>query len=77
MLNVIHHAPQQLEEVFPHITTKEESLHKISVAIIDCLQMCDTLVKDLEAIKVNIGSSGTSEICRIKVIGLGLVESGK
>ena len=39
--------------------------------------MGDTLVRDLEAMKFNIENSGTPEFYRIKVISLGLVESGK
>ena len=77
MFNVIHHAPQQLEEVFPHRMTKEESLHEIFMAAIDRLQIGDTLLRNSEAMKVNIRSSNTLEVCKIKVIGLGLVESGK
>ena len=57
--------------------TKEESLHEISMAAINHLQIGDTLLKNSEAMKVNIRSSSTLEVHKNKVIGLGLVESGK
>ena len=57
--------------------TKEESLQEISMAAITHLQIGDTLLKNSEAMKVNIRSSSTLEVHKIKVIGLGLVESGK
>ena len=42
--------------------TKEESLQEIFVAAIDHLQMGDTLLKNPEAMKVNIRSSSTLEV---------------
>ena len=77
MLDVTHHTPQQLEEVLPYRTTKEEPLHEISTATIDCLKVGDALLRNPEAIKVNVRSSNTPEVRRVKVIGLGLVKSSK
>jgi len=51
MLNVVHHTPQQLEEVFLCRTTKEEALHEVSATTIGCLQMGDTLFKYPEVMK--------------------------
>ena len=74
MLNVVHNTSQQLEEVFPHKTTKKKSLHEIFAATIDCLQTGDKLLKFLEAMEINIRRPSTPEVRRVKVIGLGLVE---
>ena len=62
ILNVIHHAPQQLEEVFPHRKTKKESPHKIFVAAVDRLQTSDTLLRYLKAMEINIRRSSTPEV---------------
>ena len=77
MLDVIHHIPQKLEEVLPRKSTKEKSLHKVPTAIIDHLQVGDALLRNLEAIKINIRSPSTSEVCRIKVIDLRQAKLGK
>ena len=37
ILNIVHHTPQQLKEVFPRKTTKGESLNKVTTATVDCL----------------------------------------
>ena len=39
--------------------------------------MGDALFRNLEAMKVNIRSFSTLEVCRIKVVGLGLVKLSK
>ena len=37
MLNIIHHTPQQLQKVLSSRTAKAESLHKVTMVIIDRL----------------------------------------
>ena len=74
MLNVVHHAPQQLKEMLPYGLAKEKPLHEIPTAVKDYLQVGDALPKNPKTMEVNIRSSSTLEACRIKIIGLGLVK---
>ena len=61
-------------EVLPCASAKDKALHEVPIVVIDCLQVRDALLKNLKAMKVNIRSSSTSKVCRIKVVGLGLVK---
>ena len=67
ILNVIHHTPLQLEEVLPYRTIKKESLHDIFVATVDRLQMGDTLLRYLEAMKIDIRRPGIPKVRGVKV----------
>ena len=77
ILNVIHHTPLQLEEVLPYRTIKKESLHDIFVATVDRLQTGDTLLRYLEAMKIDIRRPGIPKVRGVKVISLGLVKTGE
>ena len=61
--------------MLPRGFAKKKSLHEVPTAIVNCLQMRDALPKDPKAMKINIRGSNTPKICRIKIIGLGLVKS--
>ena len=77
MLHVVHHTPQQLEEVLPHRTTKGKSLHEISAPTADCLQTCNALLRCKKAMEINIRRSDTPKVCWVKVIGLSLLKTVK
>ena len=49
-------------------------MHEVSVAVVDCLQMGDALLKNSKTMKVNIRGSSTPKVRRIKIIGLGMVK---
>ena len=74
MLDVVHHAPQQLKEVFPHGSAKEKPLHEVPTTVMDYLQVGDPLLRNPKAMKVNIRSSSTLEVRRIKAVCLALVK---
>ena len=59
------------------ITTKVESLHKVTTAAIDRRQVRNTILKDSEAMKIYKRRPGTPELCRVEVIDLGLVKMCK
>ena len=59
------------------ITTKVESLHKVTTAAIDRRQVRNTILRDSEAMKIYKRRPGTPELCRVEVIDLGLVKMGK
>ena len=65
MLNIVHHALQQIEEVLPHGSAKRKPLHEIPAASVYCLQTGNTFLKDLEAIEINIKGPSTLEIRKI------------
>ena len=77
MFNVIYHAPQHPQKVLSSRMTKTESLHKVTTAAIDRHQVRNTILKDLEAMEIYIRRPKTPEICRARVINLGLVKIGK
>ena len=77
VLNVIHHTPQQLQKVLSGRTTEAESLHKVTMAIVDRHQMRSTILKNFEAVEVYIGRPRTPKFCRIKVINLRLIKKSK
>ena len=77
MLDVIHDAPQHPQEVLSGRTTKAESLHKVTTAVIDHRQVRNTILSDSEAMEIYKKRSRTPELCRVKVINLGLVKTGK
>lgn len=74
MLKVIHHAPQQLEKMLPCRLAKKKPLHEVLAAAINCLKMWNALPRNLEAMTINVGSSSTPKVCRIKVVDLRLVK---
>ena len=77
VLDVVHHTPQQLQNVPPSRTAQAESLHEVTMATIDHLQMRSIILRNFEAIKVNIGRPRTPEIHRIVVINLRLIKMSK
>ena len=77
MLNIIHHASQQLEEVLPCGSAKRKPLHEVPMAILYCLQTGNALLKDSKAMEINIRGPSTLEIHRIKVVVLRLVKLGE
>ena len=77
MLNVIHHTPQQLQKVLSGKMAKVESLHKVTTAAVDRLQMRSIITGNSEAMEVYIGRPRTLEVCRIKVINLRLIKMSK
>jgi len=60
--------------VLPHGSAKRKPLHEIPTASVYCLQIGNALLKDSEAMEINIRRPSTLEIHRIKVIGLRLVK---
>ena len=44
------------------------------MAVVDCLQMGDALLKNSKTMKVNIRGSSTPKVRRIKITGLRLVK---
>ena len=77
MLNVIHHAPQHLQEVLPGRTAKVESLHKVTMAAIDHHQVRSTILGDSEAMEIHIRRPRAPEIYRFKFIDLRLIKAYK
>ena len=55
MLNIIHHTPQQLQKVLSGRTAKAESLHEVTMATVDRLQMRSTILGNFKAMEVYIG----------------------
>ena len=77
MLNIIHHTPQQFQEMFLSKTAKAEFLHEVIAATIDRPQMRSIILGNSEAMEVYIGSPRTPEVYRIKVINLRLIKTSK
>ena len=77
VLNVIHHTPQQLQEMLSHGTAKKKSSHEVPTAPIDYLQVRSTLPRNSKAMEVNIRRSSTLEVRRIKIVNLELVKASK
>ena len=77
MLNVVHYALQQLQKVLPSRTAKAESLHEVTTTTIDHLQMSSTILKNSEAMEINIGKPRNLEICKIEVINLRLIKTSE
>ena len=59
------------------ITTKVESLHKVTTAAIDRHQVRNTIPKDSVAMEIYKRRPKTPKLYRAKVIDLGLVKMGK
>ena len=77
MLNVVHYALQQLQKVLPSRTAKAESLHEVTTTTIDHLQKSSTILKNSEAMEINIGKPRNLEICKIEVINLRLIKTSE
>ena len=77
VLNIVHHAPQHLQEVLSSRTTKSESLHEVKAATINQHQMRNTVLGDSEAMKVHIRGPRTPEVYKTKVIDLRLINAGE
>ena len=77
MLDVVYHTPKQLQKVLPSGTAKTESLHEVTTAAIDYLQVKSTILKNFEAMEVNIGRPKTPEVRGIEVIDLRLIKMSK
>ena len=58
-------------------TAKVESLHEVTTATIDRLQMRSTILGNFEAMELYIGRPRTPEVCRIRVINLRLIKTSK
>ena len=77
MLDIVHHAPQHLQEVLPGRTAKTKSLHKITTTTINHHQMRNTILEDSEAMKIHVRRPRSLEVCRAKVINLKLIKAGE
>ena len=77
VLDVVHHTPQQLQKVLSNRAAKTESLHEVTTAAIDYLQVRSTILKNSKAMEVNIGRPRTPEVRRIEVINLMLIKTSK
>ena len=79
MLNIVHHTPQQLEEVLPRRSAKKEPLYKVSMAVIDRLQVGNTLPRNPEAMKsarprsLTLGWSNRVKKATASLAGSGIV----
>ena len=60
--------------MLPHGSAKEKPLHEIPMTVKDYLQVGDALPKNPKTMEVDIRSSSTLEVCKIKTVGLGLVK---
>ena len=56
---------------------KAESLHEVTAAPIDRLQMRSTILGNFEAMELYIGRPRTPEVGKIKVINLRLIKTSK
>ena len=77
MLNVVQHASQHLQEVLSGRTAKTKSLHKITTAVVNHHQVGNTILGNLEAIKIHVRRTRSPEICRAKVINFWLIKAGE
>ena len=58
-------------------TAKVESLHEVTTATIDCLQMRSTILGNSKVMEVYIGRPRTPKFYRIKVNNLRLIKTSK
>ena len=58
-------------------TTKAKSLHKVTTATIDRRQVRNVILRDSKAMKIYEMRPRTPELCKVEVINLGLVKTGK
>ena len=49
VFNIIHHTPQQLQKVLSNRAAKTESLHEVTTAVVNCLQVRNTIPRNSEA----------------------------
>ena len=61
--------------MLPRGSAKEKPLHEIPMAVEDYLQVGDALPKNPKTMEVNIRSSSTLEVHRIKIVDLELAKS--
>ena len=77
VLDVVHHTPQQLQKVLSNRAAKTESLHEVTTAAVNCLQVRNTIPRNSKVMKVDIGRPRTLEVRDIEVINLRLIKTSK
>ena len=63
--------------MLPCRTAKKKLLHEVFEAAIDNLKMGKALLRNPEAVEINIRRRSTLKVHRIKIINLGLVKASE